>query len=542
MKVCIMQPEYSTDFSRADELFAKELELLNNCDDSMDIIVMPECADIPCLARTVEEQAVCYKKYTKRLLDEVAATARRCNAIIFVNARFPAENSQRKDLRNTTYVFNRQGEIVGHYYKQHLTPGEVAGPLALNSDYSYEYEPPTIIELEGIRFAFLTCYDFYFYEIIPAFARQNIDVIIGCCHQRSDMHSALEMMSSFYAYNCNAYVFRSSVSMDPNSEIGGASLIASPEGKILLNMKSRAGMETLDVDISKKYYKPAGFGNPDSAHYEYVEKGRRPMKYRPCGSAMVPSDINMKYPRTCAHRGFNTIAPENSMPAFGAAIAMGAEEIEFDLWVTKDGEIVSIHDAVLDRVSDGTGYVYEHTYEELLQYDFGCKHGEKYKGLKILTLEEILQKFACQTIMNIHLKTVDNYCTFDEAGLKKIIALIHKYDCEKHVYFTTGNDYVLEQLRELAPHICRCCGAGNGRWEIVERAIKYDCKKVQLFKPYFNQEMIDKAHAHGIVCNVFWSDDEKETAEFLKMGIDTILTNDYNLIAQTVEAYKKHVG
>ena len=47
--------------------------------------------------------------------------------------------------------------------------------------------------------------------------------------------------------------------------------------------------------------------------------------------------------------------------------------------------------------------------------------------------------------------------------------------------------------------------------------------------------MIDKAHANGIICNVFWSDDENETAEFLKMGIDTILTNDYNRIAKIVK-------
>ena len=63
--------------------------------------------------------------------------------------------------------------------------------------------------------------------------------------------------------------------------------------------------------------------------------------------------------------------------------------------------------------------------------------------------------------------------------------------------------------------------------------------KVQLFKPYFNREMIDKAHQNGIICNVFWSDDPKETKEFLEMGIDTILTNDYNRIAQAVEDFKK---
>ncbi|MBR6646779.1 MAG: hypothetical protein IKL09_04615, partial [Clostridia bacterium] len=65
--------------------------------------------------------------------------------------------------------------------------------------------------------------------------------------------------------------------------------------------------------------------------------------------------------------------------------------------------------------------------------------------------------------------------------------------------------------------------------------IEFGCEKVQLFKPYFNQEMIDKAHENGILCNVFWSDDEEEAKEFLNMGIDTILTNEYNLISQVVK-------
>ena len=67
-------------------------------------------------------------------------------------------------------------------------------------------------------------------------------------------------------------------------------------------------------------------------------------------NGMVQNDKNMPYPRVCAHRGFNTIAPENTMPAFAAAIALGAEEIEFDLWATKDGELVTAHDSKLERV------------------------------------------------------------------------------------------------------------------------------------------------------------------------------------------------
>lgn len=450
--------------------------------------------------------------------------------MLFINASSYHGDSR----RNTTYAINRDGEIVGRYDKQHLTPGEVSN-IQLDSGYSFEHSEPYVVEMEGIRFAFLTCYDFYFYEMFPNIARMNVDVIIGCSHQRSDTHRALELMSAFLAYNTNAYVLRSSVSMDESSDIGGASLVASPDGKILMSMGSRVGIETVEINIKDKYFKPAGFGNPPSAHYEYIEKGRRPYKYRPAGSAIVKHDGLMEYPRVCAHRGFNTVAPENSMPAFGAAIALGAEEIEFDLWYTKDGEIVSLHDATLDRVSDGTGKVYEYTYEELFQYDFGVKRGEKFKGLKILRFEDILKKFACHTIMNIHVKTVNNDVEYDRTTLQKIVALIRKYDCEKYVYFMSGNDNFLRLASEMAPDICRCVGAGDLPWEMVERALKYNCKKIQLFKGKFNQEMIDKAHENGIVCNVFWSDDEEEAKEYITMGIDTILTNDYNSISQAIK-------
>ena len=191
-------------------------------------------------------------------------------------------------------------------------------------------------------------------------------------------------------------------------------------------------------------------------------------------------------------------------------------------------------DAKLDRVSNGTGYVFEHTLAELKSLDFGSKFSPAYAGLQILTFEEILKKFSCQVVMNIHLKTLHNSDEYDPAILSKIVTLIHDYDCEKYVYFMSGNDNLLALARAMAPHIPCCAGGGSAPWDIVDRAIRLGCYKVQLFKPYFNQEMIDKAHRCGIRCNVFWSDDPAETEEFLRMGIDTILTNDYHRIAQVL--------
>ena len=222
------------------------------------------------------------------------------------------------------------------------------------------------------------------------------------------------------------------------------------------------------------------------------------------------------------------------MPAFGSAVALGAEEIEFDLWPTSDGEIVSCHDATLERVSNGTGKVYEHTLEELLQFDFGCKFGEKFKGLKIVKFEDILRKFAGRVVMNVHVKTLSD--TYDTNAIKKIVQLIRQYDCAKHVYFMISHDGVIEQFKSYAPDIPICVGHLAGReWEIVERAIEHGLKKVQLFKPYFTQETVDKAHANGIKCNVFYADNPEEAIKYRKMGIDTILTNDYLLIKNTLE-------
>ena len=535
MKVCVVQPLYSTDIKDAEALFQWEMEAFDKCTSDLDLIVFPESADVPALSKSKEEFFATCKKYTQPLLEKAKETARRVSATVFINLICETDTGP----RNTTYAINKQGEIAGHYFKQHLTPGETT-VRNLDSEYSFEFSEPTIITVDGIKYAFLTCYDFYFYEAFSNIARYTPDIIIGCSHQRSDSHLALQIFSQSCAYNCNAYVVRASVSMDENSHIGGGSMVVAPNGEVLLNMKSRVGMECVEIDPNKKHLKPMGFGNPDGAHHEYIEKGRRPWKYRPGGSAISRHDSLMPYPRVCAHRGFSTAAPENSMPSFGAAVALHADEIEFDLWVTKDGEIVAIHDPYLERVSDGSSKVYEKSYHQLLQYDFGIKFSKEYSGLKIPTFEEILKKFSCHTIMNIHLKTITNADPFDQRALEEIVRLIHKYDCEKYVYFMSGNDNVLEQLIKTAPHIPRCCGAGDAPLEIVDRAIKYDCRKLQFTKPHFDQAMIDKAHQKGIVCNVFWSDNEEETRQFLEMGIDTILTNNYLKIAQVVKNYKKN--
>ena len=527
MKVCVIQPHYSFDERDVGKCFEDLLSLLDECDESMDLIVLPEYSDAPADVKGKGGFYDAVKEYNPILMQKACETAKRCNSLVFVNCGFETEAG----IRNTTHAIDRNGNIVGRYFKAHPAPSEVKtdseGGHELDVAYSYEISAPYILELEGLRFSFLTCYDFYFYEYFSKIARENVDIIIGCSLQRTDTHDALSIINKFLCYNTNAHLIRASVSLGEDSALCGGSMVVSPKGEILLNMESKVGLGICEIDAKNKYYKPAGHMGSPKAHYEYIEEGRRPWLYRNGGAAIVPFDGIMKYPRLCAHRGFNTIAPENSMPAFGAAIALGAEEIEFDLWSTKDGVLVSCHDSTLDRVSNGRGKIFEHTYAELLELDFGVKHGEKFKGLKIPTFEEILQKFAGQVIMNVHVKIWDK--NFDDPMIEQIVSLIRKYDCEKHIYFMTTNDNIIRRVMEYAPDLKVCVG-WNGNKEplsIVDRAIELGAYKVQLFKPYFNQESIDKAHAHGILCNVFWADDPEEAKQYFRMGIDTVLTNDY---------------
>lgn len=534
MKVCVIQPPYSMNEQDLDRCEERLFALLEQCDETLDLIVLPEYSDNLANTSCQENFLAAIEKYNPILLQKASETAKRCNAIVFVNAMYDAGEG----YRNTTFAFDRQGKEVGKYFKSHPAPSEMKsveeGGHGLDVQYSYELEQPYVLELEGLRFGFLTCYDFYFYERFPMLARENLDIIIGCSLQRTDSHEALSVINRFLSYQTNAYLVRASVSLGEEETRCGCSTVIAPDGKELVNMKSYVGLGICEIDPAKKYYKPAGFGGLPKAHYQYMEEGRRPWLYRNGGASVCLFDDTMPYPRLCAHRGFSTVAPENSMPAYGAAVALGAQEIEFDVWATKDGKLVSCHDEVLERVSTGEGKIKDHTYEELLQYDFGVKWNEKFEGLRIPLFEEILQKFAGRVIMNIHVKLWE--IPSGDPMIEEIVALIRKYDCERHVYLMSCSDEITRRVKEYAPDLRICVGHSWERpYEIVDRAIALGAEKVQLYKPYFNQEMIDKAHQNGIRCNVFFSDDPNEANEYLDMGIDTVLTNDYQRIRNALK-------
>lgn len=543
MKVAVVQPYYSMESADLEKCFSSFLELCDRCDPSLDLIVFPEYCDIPaCVRKEAFHRSIA--EHNEKVREKISETAARCGALVFANF---ADITPTGPV-NTTFAFDRNGKIIGKYKKAHPAPSEYKtfeeGGNGVECSYADTPDEPYILEADGVRYAFLTCYDFYITEMIPRLAKAKPDVIIGCSHQRTDTHSALEIIARYLTYNTNAYLIRSSVSLGKDSPVCGCSMIAAPDGSIISDIKNEVGIASAEIDVKKKYYKPAGFGGAPASHFEYAEKGRRPWLYRPAGGMIIPSDDMLLYPRICAHRGFNTIAPENSMPAFGAAVALGADEIEFDIWSSLDGTLVSMHDRTLDRVSDGTGFVYETPFEELKKLDFGAKRGPHFAGLGIVTFEEILKKFSCSVIMNIHVKIWDRPEL--DHRYEEIAHLIRKYDCADHVYMMSSSDSSLREFRKIAPDIHICVGFARNKTDfsaIVRRAVALGAEKVQLFKPYFDQSTVDYAKAEGLICNVFYADDPEEAKRYIEMGIDTILTNDFlsvrNALAPLI-ASRKH--
>lgn len=286
MKVRVIQPEYSVTPSDLDDRYTALCALMYKCDEPLDIIVMPEWCEISAAQTDKKGYFNAIEKYNSDFLHRAKELAKRCNAITFVNCADKAGDT----YRNTTHAIDRNGNVIGKYYKAHLAPKEALaekdGGIGIDDSYSV-YDKPYTIVIEGIKFAFLTCYDFYMYELFPQIARQNVDVIIGCSHQRTDTHEALSLINRFVCYNTNAYLIRASVSLGKDSLIGGCSCVINPKGEVLIDMKNDVGFATCEIDPKEKFYKPAGFNGVKKAHWQYIEDGRRPWLYRNGGASII---------------------------------------------------------------------------------------------------------------------------------------------------------------------------------------------------------------------------------------------------------------
>ncbi len=105
-----------------------------------------------------------------------------------------------------------------------------------------------------------------------------------------------------------------------------------------------------------------------------------------------------------AHRGWRSRYPENTMEAFAAAEALGVDQIELDVRSTKDGELVVIHDATVDRTTDGSGAVRDMTLAEVKALDAGIRAGEEFAGCRVPEFEAFMERIAANPAITLDIE------------------------------------------------------------------------------------------------------------------------------------------
>jgi glycerophosphoryl diester phosphodiesterase len=163
----------------------------------------------------------------------------------------------------------------------------------------------------------------------------------------------------------------------------------------------------------------------------------------------------MNQTKVYGHRGAKGRYPENTLLSFQEAISQGVDGIELDVHMTKDGEIVVIHDEFLNRTTDGTGFVRAYTLEEIKEFSAGSKfsslpdYEESWVLEKVPTLKEVLQLFEPYDIeLNIELKTY----AFEYEGIEeKTLALVNEYGNGRKVVYSSFHLPTLLRIKAIDP-------------------------------------------------------------------------------------------
>lgn len=158
------------------------------------------------------------------------------------------------------------------------------------------------------------------------------------------------------------------------------------------------------------------------------------------------------YIEVAAHRGNVATCPENTMSAYRSAYEIGADMIELDLHMTKDGEIVLIHDADLARTADVAGKICDLTLDEVLRADVGIKKGEKFKGTRVPTLREFCELAVRENnAMQFNFEFKDYFRNGEEFAKEcadKIIAIVDDYGLWERSFINSFDGKILAYVEE----------------------------------------------------------------------------------------------
>ncbi|MDO4583824.1 MAG: glycerophosphodiester phosphodiesterase family protein [Planctomycetia bacterium] len=232
--------------------------------------------------------------------------------------------------------------------------------------------------------------------------------------------------------------------------------------------------------------------------------------------------------RTMAHRGDYYNAPDNTLPSLQMAIETGVDSCEFDVWATKDGHLVLLHDSTFEHVTCGAckRRVTEMTLEEVRALDVGIYKGEKWKGTQCPTLEEALKLFqgsGCIPVIEIK-----------QPGTEKAIAdMLKAYDMVLECAIVSFHHESIRRMWELCPGIYAYRNGGERKEMTDEEYVQWfldsqkDCP-YRVANPSagnMNVRTIQLLKKAGFVVSTWIVDDPQTMHLYLDAGIDTMTTN-----------------
>lgn len=231
-----------------------------------------------------------------------------------------------------------------------------------------------------------------------------------------------------------------------------------------------------------------------------------------------------------AHRGAAAYTPENTKSSILKAMELGSKYIEIDVHMTKDGKVVAIHDATIDRTSNGKGKVFDYTYKELKKFDYGSWFDPKFKGENLPTLTDVLAITRTKSIVIIEVKYgAEQYPQIEE----KIIKTVKQLGLSKNVILKSFSYQILNRFEKLAPNIERlyCTFWGND-YLTIDNFLRLSgifenasFNYLQVHKYFLSKSLIEKAHKKGIKVVVWDVHDKESMREFVEMGVDFIETD-----------------
>lgn len=221
----------------------------------------------------------------------------------------------------------------------------------------------------------------------------------------------------------------------------------------------------------------------------------------------------------CAHRGASRTHPENTAAAFDEAVRVGAPMLEFDVRRTRDGECVIMHDARVDRTTDGQGAVRELTWREIRALDAGA-------GERVPHLDEALA-YADRARLNVQIKVAEDDDAESEAYAEALAKAFADEAVRRAGFITASNAPFLQRMREGLPDVQLCKLGGRGRPDYPHLAASPPAGQIiQPRAAETTSELVAAAHELGLEVNVYFADDEATASRLLDCGVDGILTND----------------